>query len=224
MVVNPLDGYRMWAPTYDVDLNPLLALERRTLIVVLGNGYGRRIVDVACGTGYWARRLGESGSQTVGFDFCEEMVMHGYRNGGSRACLLLADATFIPLRTGWADLTLCSLAFSYFSKAKQVLFEMSRVTREGGRVVVSDMHPEAIAAGWQRSFQSDGVKYEIAQTRQREECIARLACKAGLRLLSQTNARFGEEERALFLKAGRADLFAQATQFPAIQINNWIRQ
>ena len=224
MLLNPLEAYRRWAPTYDHQPNPLTALERRTLASLLGDVRGLHIVDVACGTGYWARRLQHDGSQTVGFDFCEEMVKEGCRHRHVGPHLFLADAAYIPLRAGYAELTLCSLAFSYFPQPEQVFFEMARITRKGGRVLVSDMHPAAVAAGWQRSFRSGGVAYSICQRTGSTERAARLSSKAGLRLLDRTDARFGWAERALFAEAGRPDLFAQATRIPAIQIDSWIRQ
>src|SRR5258708_23084767 len=46
-------AYRLWANTYDLDLNPLVALEQRVLSEHLNLIPGERLMDLATGTGRW---------------------------------------------------------------------------------------------------------------------------------------------------------------------------
>jgi ubiquinone/menaquinone biosynthesis C-methylase UbiE len=223
MLVEPLEGYRMWAATYDAGPNPLLALERRVLTSLLGPLCEIRVLDVACGTGYWTHRLGEAGAITFGFDLCDEMLKHAQRKGAPQIRLFLADASAIPLRSETADLTLCSFAASYFFDLKQAMTEMARVTRAGGRVIISDMHPAAMAAGWSRSFRKGRTRYEIEHTQWNDDSFRTAGREAGLRLEEHFDEGFGEPERALFAVAHREHLIAEASRIPAIRITTWIR-
>ena len=180
MLVEPLEGYRIWAPTYDAGPNPLLALERRVLTGLLGSLRGTRVLDVACGTGYWTQRLNEAGAITFGFDICDEMLRYAKPDDAPRTRLFLADAAAIPLKSETADLTLCSFAASYFADLKRAMSEMARVTRTGGRVIISDMHPAAMAAGWTRSFKIGRTLYEIEHTQWNDDAFRAAGWEAGL--------------------------------------------
>jgi SAM-dependent methyltransferase len=223
MLVEPLEGYRMWAPTYDAGPNPLLALERRVLTDLLGSLCGVRVLDVACGTGYWTQRLDEAGAITFGFDLCDEMLRYAQLKSAPRTRLFLADASTIPLRSETADLTLCSFAASYFVDLKRAMSEMARVTRTGGRVIISDMHPDAMAAGWSRSFKKGRTLYEIEHTQWNDDAFCAAGWEAGLQPEEHFDEAFGEPERALFATAGRGHLFVEASRIPAIRITTWIR-
>ena len=56
-VVPMAEGYQRWALTYDDDPNPLLAREERHLLPLLAALHGKRILDLACGTGRWLEKL-----------------------------------------------------------------------------------------------------------------------------------------------------------------------
>lgn len=223
MVVAPLEGYRMWAATYDARPNPLLALERRVLARLLRPARGSCVVDVACGTGYWTHRLAESGAIAYGIDICEDMIGHAQRKDAHRARFLVADASEIPLRSETADVTLCSFAASYFPDLMRPMSEMARVTRTGGRVIISDMHPAAAAAGWTRSFRAGEKVYEIGHKQWSDDCFRAVGREARLQPQEHFDEGFAEPERALFAAAGREHLFAEVSRIPAVRITTWIR-
>jgi hypothetical protein len=52
-VVSAAAAYRLWAGTYDLDPNPLVALEHRVLSERLDLIAGERMLDLATGTGRW---------------------------------------------------------------------------------------------------------------------------------------------------------------------------
>jgi SAM-dependent methyltransferase len=223
MQVAALEGYRIWAASYDTIPNPLLALERRALANVLRPVYGSSVIDVACGTGYWTRRAEETGAIAFGFDLCREMIERAQQKSVSGGLFFVADASAIPVRSGTADLTLCSLAASYFPDLRRAMSEIARVTRTGGRVIVSDMHPSASAAGWNRSFRAGGTTYEIEHRQWSDDCFRAAGADAGLQEIEHFDEAFAEPERALFAAAGREHLFTEVRRIPAIRITTWIR-
>jgi ubiquinone/menaquinone biosynthesis C-methylase UbiE len=223
MLVEPLVGYGIWAAKYDTTPNPLLALERRVLPDLLGPVLGSCVIDVACGTGYWTVRFRESGAIAYGFDLCDAMIRQAQRKVAPRNAFFVADASTIPLRSETADLTICSFAASYFSDLKAAMSEMARVTRKQGRVVISDMHPAAAAAGWRRSFRAGGILYEMQPAQWNDDAFRAAGREAGLRPERQFDEAFAEPEKKLFTAAGRPYLFSQVSRIPAIRITTWIR-
>jgi SAM-dependent methyltransferase len=219
MLVAALEGHRMWAASYQTAPNPLLALESRLLPGILGPVSCRRVVDVACGTGRWTTRLAEWGADVAGIDFCAEMLDHAPRNVRTR--LLLGDAGCLPIRPGIADLTICSFAAAYFPDLQRAVLEMARIAKPRGRVIITDLHPAGVKAGWTRSFRIDRMIYELQHFGYSLEQIQGAARRAGLKLESELSARFGEPEKLIFQSAGKAGSWNAISDVPALWIGSW---
>ena len=135
----------------------------------------------------------------------------------------MADATALPFASETANLTLCSFAAGYVADLSAAVREMARVTRAGGCVVISDLHPKALAAGWKRSFRDAGGVCEIASHTRSEAQLRDIARAAGLHLERELNSSFGEPERPLFAAAGKEHLFAEVSLIPAVWTGIWKR-
>ena len=211
IAMEPIAAHGLWAATYDETPNPLLALEERVLEPLLPPLCGSRAVDVACGCGRWARRLSARGSQVVAADLCREMLL---RAAGWR---VLADANALPLPAGIADLTICAFALSYMEPC---LRELARITRPGGTVIVSDMHPAAAERGWTRSFRAGRDRIAIETRRYTLDSLH----APGLALTALKESPLGEPERPIFESAGKLAQFDNACRGPAIYVAKFIRQ
>ena len=83
-------------------------------------------------------------------------------------------------------------------------------------MVIGDMHPASVAAGWARSFRVDGSAYEMRHFGYSAADILHAAHLAGLELESQRDACFGPPEEPLFREAGKA-----MPDVPAVWIGRW---
>jgi ubiquinone/menaquinone biosynthesis C-methylase UbiE len=221
--VTAMEGHRNWAASYDAGPNPLLALETRLLLERLSPLRATRFLDIACGTGRWMLLAQQCGSRVFGVDFCPEMLLQASRKPGLAGCLSLADACRVPIADGAADLALCSFALGYLPSPHQALAEMARVSRRGGHVVVTDLHPRALAAGWTRSFRSDGQVYEMDHHLHPIAGWLAAAESAGLSLDWCLEASFGEPEREIFRQAGKDSLFPELRRIPALLAMSWTK-
>lgn len=222
MTVTAIDGYRAWAATYDAAPNPILALERRMLPKLLGEVHGLRALDLACGTGQWAAHLARGGARTWGVDLCAAMLTHA--PVGLRGRLIVGTAEKLPFAAARFDLVVCSFALGYFPDLGVVLGEVARIGAHGAKVLLSDVHPEAIARGWSRSFRAGAVRYEIEHTPHSLHAIRRSAESAGLALEEEEHLNLGTPERTLFELAGKSDAFAACTEVPAVWIAKWAKR
>jgi len=222
-VLPPIEGHRIWSASYDNDLNPVLALDTRVLSERLGSLAGLRVVDVACGTGRWTSFAQSHGAEVIGIDLCPEMLAAAARKSALSGCLALADAAELPIRQGAADLSLCSLALSYFPSAAAAIAEMARITRRGGRVVISDLHPHAVRAGWNRSFRAGDQVYAIDHRNHAIRFAYLAAERSGLILDWELSACFGAPEREIFQRAGKVSVFHALSCVPALRVLAWVR-
>jgi ubiquinone/menaquinone biosynthesis C-methylase UbiE len=218
-----MEGHRLWAESYDAVPNALIALETRTMRRILGPVRPKRVIDVACGTGRWLLRMQQRGASVFGVDGCDAMLFEAAKHSSLRGRLLLGDAAHLPFTDGAADLILCSLALGYFGDFQRSMCELARICAPGGQVVICDLHPEGLEAGWTRSFTKEGVKYEIDHHVHQCEQIECTAREAGLRLVMRKSARFGDLERPLFQNAGKEHAFAEAATVPALFASVWER-
>lgn len=144
-----LEAYDRWAPTYPPEPhNPLMRAEQEALLAHLPQVAGRRALDLACGSGRYARMLAAAGaSDVVAADFSMAMlsrVTEGHR--------VRADLTSLPFGAGSFDLVVSGLAIGHADDLRACLREIARVMRPGGTLHYSDFHSEAARAGLTRSF------------------------------------------------------------------------
>jgi ubiquinone/menaquinone biosynthesis C-methylase UbiE len=221
--VGPREGYDLWAPSYGNAPNPLLALEHRLLFPRLPLlAAGKPVVDVGCGTGRWLGDLRKAGASILGVDPSRAMLQQAATRPELRRGLALGSLEALPVRTGTAGLTLCAFVLSYLPDLPGALSELARTTARGGRVIITDLHPEAQRA-WKRAFDVGACSYEIRSHPFGLDDLLHAAQSAGLRLEDLVQAPFGEPERPIFQEAGREDSFEQLKSIPAVLIALWRR-
>jgi SAM-dependent methyltransferase len=177
------------------------------------------VLDLATGTGRWLAHAMSRGAHGIGFDISEEMLTVAAKNDGARGRLAAADICRLPIRDRAADLAICSFALGYIAPLESAFREMARVAH---RVIVSDVHPDAIKAGWNRSFRIGHRKYNIVHHHHSRHSINACARAAGLTPDWTMEARFGEPERFIFARAGKTTAFAVARQVTAVLISAWV--
>jgi SAM-dependent methyltransferase len=215
-VLSARAGYALWAKTWDVSGSPVVALEERCLTRWLAGLHPRRAIDIGCGTGRWATRLG-----AIGVDPSIEMLSVAHRKPGMAGRLVAGDAASIPLASSAADLVLCTLTLGHVADWSRAMRELARVVAPGGTLILTDFHPDAAAHGWRRTFHHEEHVYELENY---PYTVAELQSAAdGLTLDERIDARFGYAEREWFEAAGRADLFEAACSIPAVLLTRWTR-
>jgi SAM-dependent methyltransferase len=89
-----------------------------------------RVLDVACGTGLWARTFRQRGATVVGVDITPAM----YRRGREAlSATIEAPAENLPFVDGCFDIVTTRQGLQFMDAARATV-EMARVTRPGGHV------------------------------------------------------------------------------------------
>jgi SAM-dependent methyltransferase len=116
--------------------------DRPAVIAALGSVGGCRVLDAACGPGFYARELLARGAHVTAFD--ASPVMRDL----ARTCL--ADRAQVdhavlgeplPYADGAFEFIVCALAIHYAADRAVAFAEFCRVLRPGGALVVSTQHP-----------------------------------------------------------------------------------
>ena len=183
-LLEPAAAYERWARNYPPHAhNPLMQAEERAMLLLLpADLRGCAILDAGCGSGrYMIHALRRGASRVAGVDLSAEMLNRARaelgheRSSADRvqpsAQRAMADLHLIrgkiealPLRTSWADLTICGLTIGHLRSLDSALAELKRVTRPGGAILCSDFHPIGHTLGWRREFSADGHRYAVYHT------------------------------------------------------------
>jgi SAM-dependent methyltransferase len=127
-----------------VSVAPYNALyDRPATLRLLGDVRGRRVLDAACGPGFYLEHLRDRGADPVGCDASPRMIELARRRlGGSMELHVHGlDDPFDWLPDESIDLAVCALAYHYLNDRPGFLGEMFRLLRRNGALVISTHHP-----------------------------------------------------------------------------------
>lgn len=119
--------------------------DRPTVLALLGEVSGRRVLDAGCGPGLYLAELRTRGAEVIGFDQSADMVRHARQRLGPDAQVRQHDLDepldWLPDAT--ADLILTTLVIHYVRNRVAALRELHRVLTPTGRLILSTSHPTA---------------------------------------------------------------------------------
>jgi len=171
-LLEPREAYALWATSYPAHAhNPVMRAEERAMLGLMPDAlHGQAMLDVGCGSGrYMLHALRRGAARVTGVDLSPQML----ERAGTELAALHADAPIalvqgslaaLPLPDARADLTVCGLVVGHLDDLAQSLAELRRVTRPGGTLLCSDVHPIGHALGWRRDFKSGGRRYAVRHT------------------------------------------------------------
>lgn len=186
-----LTAYERWAPLYPpVAHNPLMRIEQRSMLEVWPNMEGRRVLDLACGSGRYSKLLLEANAaQVVALDFCVPMLQQV-----AAADRVQASMMQLPFQPEVFDAVVSGLAVGHATDIRQWMREVARVLRPTGSLVYSDFHSEAIRVGMTRSFKDAAnvtvtVPHQVYDIASQQEAMS----AAGLTIETFQELRVGME-------------------------------
>ena len=173
--LDPQTAYGRWAHTYPPKPhNRLMEIEQETLLSLLPDVAGLTVLDAGCGSGRYLKELHARGARVIGMDLSPPMLARAKQ---FTTRIVRADVRALPLDEMTVDLVVCGLMLGDVAEIELALSEMARVLRAGGRAIYSVVHPAGQAAGWARTFESDGRLYAVdgfwhSLDRHRDACVA----------------------------------------------------
>ena len=181
----------------------------------------RRLLDVGCGVARRMTQARESGvALAVGVDLTPRMLAEA-REG---ELLAAADVRAIPVADESFDVVWCRLVLGHVPDLDAAYAELARVCARGGRIVVTDFHPDAVEAGHRRTFRGDdGVVREIEHHVHTPREHRRAAARAGLTLVHCFDRVVGETVRGFYERAGRLDAYEQQRGLAVVLALSYVR-
>ena len=118
-------------------------LIRENVLPALGKVKNKKILDIGCGEGYWARYLTSEGAKIFALDGAANMlaVAHAHPDNANIDFILGDLLSFTPFTNDVFDIVLCNMVLMDMQYIDLVFDESYRVLQKGGKLVFSVVHP-----------------------------------------------------------------------------------
>lgn len=142
---------------------------------LIAQGVSGKTLDLCCGAGRHSYALRERGLNVFGLDLSQELLERQHQRPEPERLLgrlVRADARRIPLRDGSLD-SIVNLfsSFGYFGLEgdREVLDEIARTLRSGGRLVMDLMNPERVRRHLQPDSRTERGGFVLYEARRLED-------------------------------------------------------
>ncbi|HEX3665301.1 MAG TPA: class I SAM-dependent methyltransferase [Rhizomicrobium sp.] len=207
--IAPREAYRLWAPTYSEEtaisfLDDELA---RELSPPLSDKW---LLDAGCGTG---RRLAANDAAlAIGVDLSNEMLL-----AGSTRTVAVADVRGLPFAEKSFDVVWCRLVLGHLRDPGSAYRELARICRVDGKILVSDFHSAAVAAGHRRSFRDQRGQAHVIEHHLHDANSHRIMAEdAGLVLRAGRDGVIGPSVKQFYIRVGRESLYERDLGLPVV--------
>ena len=177
-------GYAVWSSSYDIEKNPLIAIEEPRVDALLASLAATAALDVGTGTGRHALRMARHGMQVAAIDQSPEMLaqarLAAQRAGLSLDLRLGKIEDGLPFGSNRFDLLVCALMLCHVASLTQAIAEFFRVLQPGGFVLLTDFHPAAVLdLEWRSACARPGIAYLLPNNRATRADYLRATTEAG---------------------------------------------
>jgi ubiquinone/menaquinone biosynthesis C-methylase UbiE len=125
---------------HQIYLNPLV-------LKLLGNVKNKKILDLACGNGYFSGKLENKGAIVTGVDYSGELlkIANSKKKKNSKMRFFEGSSNNMKfLKSNSFDMIVSNIAFMDIKNINGTINECSRVLKKGGKFVFSLTHPAFI--------------------------------------------------------------------------------
>lgn len=168
MSLPPTDSYDRWHERRAASLagaSPVAsaswhAMARRQL----GDLRGLDVLEIGCGNGAFARELVERGAVLVAADFSPSAVAQARAEVPATCEVMIADVQDLPFPSGRFDLVVSLETLEHVPFPERGLAELVRVTRPGGRLIITTPNYLSLMGLWRVALRLVGRRYaELGQ-------------------------------------------------------------
>ncbi len=198
------EAYDLWAPSYDVIDNPLIAESREVLARSSSVFANARVIEFGCGTGRNAQICLDAGALAyVGIDPSPGMLARARaRMADPRARWISGNFDTYALNERF-DVALICLVLEHLDEVQSALATTASALVSGGQLVLIELHPSLHEAGVGANFRVGDREVRLPSFRHTAANLAHACEHVGLRVESMEDVKPTPQALSRSQKLGR---------------------
>jgi ubiquinone/menaquinone biosynthesis C-methylase UbiE len=217
---DPEAAYNLWAESYGSQPdNLMLALDEEVISGLLNhiNIKNKIIADVGCGTGrHWKKILDNEPKKLVGFDVSAEMLKMLKQKFPQAETYRIINNKLPELENESCDCIISTLTIAHIQNAEEAITEWNRVLKPGGRMIITDYHPLALAKGGKRTFRHNDHTVAVQNYVHGLENLKNITRQLGLQVLRSIEKSIDESAKPYYEKQNALPVFEMWKGTPII--------
>lgn len=215
-----VDAYDIWADNYDAQPgNLMLDLDKIVLNELL---YpmpvtGKQIADIGCGTGrHWADILQKEPAGLTGFDVSPGMLKQLKNKFPSANAELINDNHFSDVADGSFDMIISTLTMAHIENIHEALAAWGRIMKARGDIIITDFHPDALAAGGQRTFKHQNKPVAVKNFVHTTAAIKQVLLKENFIVINNLEIKVDEKVQHYYMAQNALHVYEKFKGSPII--------
>jgi len=215
-----VEAYDIWAENYDAQPgNLMLDLDERLFANLLANLSleNKTVADIGCGTGrHWANILKQNPASLTGFDVSPGMLKKLNEKFPEAETRVITDNYFEDIADETYDAILSTLTVAHIEDIEQALQTWCRITKQQGDIVITDFHPNALAAGGKRTFRHGDKHIAVQNFVHTTDIIKQVLLKNGFKVISHLELKVDETVRHYYAQQNALHVYEKFKGRPII--------
>jgi ubiquinone/menaquinone biosynthesis C-methylase UbiE len=187
---NSVDAYNLWAEKYDQQPGNLMIDLDEGVFGGLLKGVeinNKAVADIGCGTGrHWKKILKDNPSTLTGFDVSPGMLGRLKEKFPEAITHQITDDSLSFIPDAAYDVIVSTLTVAHIKNIEVALKAWGRILKSSGDIIITDFHPEMLAAGGKRSFAHNNSQIVVENFVHYTNRIEEILQKENFRVISRT--------------------------------------
>lgn len=200
----PADAYDLWAANYDAQPdNLMLALDEEVFSHLFNpiDIAGKNLIDIGCGTGrHWNKIYQKNPKTVTGYDVSKGMLGTLKQKFPQAKTFLINNETLTDTADHSHDILISTLTLAHIPDIENAFREWNRILIPGASVILTDYHPQTLAAGGNRTFSHQGKTISIVNHIHPVQKVQQTAARMGFKLITFTEKRIDDQVRHYYKK------------------------
>ena len=197
------EAYDLWSEDYDFqDGNLMLDMDEVLFSGLLSDLdlENKQIADIGCGTGrHWAKMLQHNPESITGFDVSAGMLKRLQEKFPEAHTCKITDNRFSAIPDNRYHVIVSTLTMAHIENMEEALAAWCRILKQGGDIIITDFHPNALANGGKRTFEHHKTKMAVRNFVHFLEDIEAILIKKGFYVVNKQESIIDESVRYYYV-------------------------
>jgi ubiquinone/menaquinone biosynthesis C-methylase UbiE len=215
-----VEAYDAWSASYDsqpgnlmLDLDELLFTD----LIKDINLENKRVADIGCGTGrHWQKLYTLKPNLVIGFDVSKGMLHQLNQKFPAAMTQYITDNLLTMAPSGFVDCLVTTLTIAHIKNIDEAIGAWSRITKDGGDLIITDFHPAILAKGGKRSFRYQGKSVAVTNYIHSLKKVKRIFAKYGFSIIKQEEKYVNEEVKHYYESQNALHVYQRYKGMPVI--------